>query len=58
MNANPRYDAGVRYHAWVFSNTVVGHNRPSGAAIFETEAKKLDAKVKEIYWILGDHDAC
>ncbi len=26
------------------------------AAIFKTEAKKLGAKVKEIYWTLGDHD--
>jgi uncharacterized protein with GYD domain len=26
------------------------------AAIFKTEAKKLGAKVKEIYWALGDHD--
>lgn len=25
------------------------------AAIFKTEAKKLGAKVKEIYWTLGDH---
>jgi uncharacterized protein with GYD domain len=26
------------------------------ATIFKTEAKKLGAKVKEIYWTLGDHD--
>ena len=26
------------------------------AAIFKAEAKKLGAKVKEIYWTLGDHD--
>jgi uncharacterized protein with GYD domain len=26
------------------------------AAIFKSEAKKLGAKVKEIYWTLGDHD--
>jgi len=26
------------------------------AAIFKTEAKKLGAKVKEIYWTLGEHD--
>ncbi len=26
------------------------------AAIFKTEAKKFGAKVKEIYWTLGDHD--
>ena len=26
------------------------------AAIFKTETKKLGAKVKEIYWTLGDHD--
>lgn len=26
------------------------------AAIFKNEAKKLGAKVKEIYWTLGDHD--
>ena len=26
------------------------------AAIFKTEAKKLGAKVKEVYWTFGDHD--
>lgn len=26
------------------------------AAMFKTEAKKLGAKVKEIYWTLGEHD--
>lgn len=26
------------------------------AAIFKTEAKKLGAKVKEVYWTLGDYD--
>jgi uncharacterized protein with GYD domain len=26
------------------------------AAIFKAEAKKLGAKVKDIYWTLGDHD--
>jgi uncharacterized protein with GYD domain len=26
------------------------------ASIFKNEAKKLGAKVKEIYWTLGDHD--
>ena len=26
------------------------------AAIFKTEAKKFGAKVKEIYWTLGDYD--
>ena len=26
------------------------------AVIFKAEAKKLGAKVKEIYWTLGDHD--
>lgn len=26
------------------------------AAIFKAEAKKLGAKVKEIYWTLGDYD--
>jgi uncharacterized protein with GYD domain len=26
------------------------------ATIFKAEAKKLGAKVKEIYWTLGDHD--
>lgn len=26
------------------------------AATFKSEAKKLGAKVKEIYWLLGDHD--
>lgn len=26
------------------------------AAIFKAEAKKLGAKVKEIYWTLGEHD--
>jgi len=26
------------------------------AALFKAEAKKLGAKVKEIYWTLGDHD--
>ena len=26
------------------------------AAIFKAEAKKLGAKVKEMYWTLGDHD--
>ncbi|TVQ04271.1 MAG: GYD domain-containing protein [Planctomycetaceae bacterium] len=26
------------------------------ASIFKAEAKKLGAKVKEIYWTLGDHD--
>jgi uncharacterized protein with GYD domain len=26
------------------------------AAVFKAEAKKLGAKVKEIYWTLGDHD--
>ena len=26
------------------------------AGIFKAEAKKLGAKVKEIYWTLGDHD--
>ena len=26
------------------------------AAIIKTEARKLGAKVKEIYWTLGDHD--
>lgn len=26
------------------------------AAIFKNEAKKLGAKVKEIYWTMGDHD--
>lgn len=26
------------------------------AAIFKSEAKKLGAKVKEIYWTLGEHD--
>lgn len=26
------------------------------AAIFKTEAKKHGAKVKEIYWTLGEHD--
>jgi uncharacterized protein with GYD domain len=26
------------------------------AAIFKSEAKKLGAKVKEIYWTLGDYD--
>ena len=26
------------------------------ATIFKNEAKKLGAKVKEIYWTLGDHD--
>ena len=29
---------------------------PKRAAIFKTEAKKFGAKVKEIYWTLGDHD--
>ncbi len=26
------------------------------AAIFKTEAKKLGAKVKELYWTLGEYD--
>jgi uncharacterized protein with GYD domain len=26
------------------------------AAAFKAEAKKLGAKVKEVYWTLGDHD--
>ena len=26
------------------------------AATFKAEAKKMGAKVKELYWILGDHD--
>jgi len=26
------------------------------AAIFKAEARKLGAKVKEIYWTLGEHD--
>ena len=26
------------------------------AAIFKAKAKKLGAKIKEIYWTLGDHD--
>ena len=26
------------------------------AATFKVEAKKLGAKVKELYWTLGDHD--
>ncbi len=26
------------------------------AALFKSEAKKLGAKVKEIYWTLGEHD--
>lgn len=26
------------------------------AAIFKAEAKKLGAKVKEVFWTLGDHD--
>lgn len=26
------------------------------AAIFKAEAKKLGAKVKDIYWTLGEHD--
>lgn len=26
------------------------------AAIFKTEAKRLGAKVKEVYWTLGEHD--
>jgi len=26
------------------------------AAIFKAEAKKLGAKVKDIYWTMGDHD--
>jgi uncharacterized protein with GYD domain len=26
------------------------------SAIFKAEAKKLGAKVKDIYWTLGDHD--
>jgi uncharacterized protein with GYD domain len=26
------------------------------AAVFKAEAKKLGAKVKEVYWTLGDHD--
>jgi uncharacterized protein with GYD domain len=26
------------------------------AAIFKAEAKKLGAKVKEMFWTLGDHD--
>jgi uncharacterized protein with GYD domain len=26
------------------------------AATFKAEAKKLGAKVKELYWTLGDHD--
>jgi uncharacterized protein with GYD domain len=26
------------------------------AAMFKAEAKKLGVKVKEIYWMLGDHD--
>jgi uncharacterized protein with GYD domain len=26
------------------------------AAIFKAEAKKMGVKVKDIYWILGDHD--
>jgi uncharacterized protein with GYD domain len=26
------------------------------AATFKSEAKKLGAKVKDIYWLLGDHD--
>lgn len=26
------------------------------AAIFKSEAKKLGVKVKDVYWMLGDHD--
>jgi uncharacterized protein with GYD domain len=33
----------------------IGHTTRR-AAIFKAEAKKLGAKVKEVYWTLGDHD--